>query len=79
LAISIGALDLWRLPFNREAECNPAFPQPIDFLVFDDRSWKTVDEASFQEITKDKEDQALVRGTPSDHCAISVKLSWPMR
>jgi hypothetical protein len=67
-------LDLRRLPFDREAECNPAFPQPIDFLVFDDRAWHMVDEASFQEITYDPEDEDLERGTPSDHCAIAVSL-----
>jgi hypothetical protein len=60
-------LDLRRLPFNREAECSPSFPQPIDFLLFDDRAWQMVDEASFQEITYDTEDQDLERGTPSDH------------
>ena len=67
-------LDLRRLPFDREAECNPSFPQPIDFLVFDDRAWQMVDEASFQEITYDPEDQDLARGTPSDHCPIAVSL-----
>ena len=67
-------LDLWRLPFDREAECNPSFPQPIDFLVFDDRAWQMVDEASFREITYDPEDQDLERGTPSDHCPIAVTL-----
>jgi endonuclease I/endonuclease/exonuclease/phosphatase family metal-dependent hydrolase len=67
-------LDLRRLPFEREAECNPSFPQPIDFLVFDDRAWQRVDEASFQEITYDPEDQDLERGTPSDHCAIAASL-----
>jgi hypothetical protein len=67
-------LDLRRLPFDREAECNPAFPQPIDFLVFDDRAWQMVDEASFQEITYDSEDQDPERGTPSDHCSIAVSL-----
>jgi endonuclease I/endonuclease/exonuclease/phosphatase family metal-dependent hydrolase len=67
-------LDLRRLPFDREAECNPAFPQPIDFLVFDERAWQMVDEASFQEITYDPEDHDLARGTPSDHCAIAVSL-----
>jgi endonuclease/exonuclease/phosphatase family metal-dependent hydrolase len=72
-------LDLWRLPLNREAECNAAFPQPIDFLVLDDRAWEMAEKASFQEITYDTEDQDLVRGTPSDHCPISVRLSWPMR
>jgi endonuclease I len=70
-------LDLRRLPFNREAECNPAFPQPIDFLVFDDRAWQMVDQESFQEITYDPEDQDLQRGTPSDHCAIAVSLEFP--
>ena len=67
-------LDLRRLPFDREAECNPSFPQPIDFLVFDDRAWQRVDQASFQEITYDPEDQDLARGTPSDHCAIAASL-----
>jgi len=67
-------LDLWRLPFNREAGCHPSFPQAIDFLVFDDRAWQMVDEASFEEITYDPEDQELARGTPSDHCAIAVSL-----
>jgi hypothetical protein len=66
--------DLRRLPFGREAECNPSFPQPIDFLVFDDRAWQLVDEASFAEITYDPEDQDLARGTPSDHCPIAVTL-----
>jgi endonuclease/exonuclease/phosphatase family metal-dependent hydrolase len=66
-------LDLWRLPFNREAKCNPNFSQPIDFLVFDDRAWQMVDEASFQEITYDPRDQDLERGMPSDHCPIAVR------
>jgi endonuclease I/endonuclease/exonuclease/phosphatase family metal-dependent hydrolase len=67
-------LDLRRLPFNREAECNPSFPEPIDFLVFDDRAWQLVDEASFEEIIYDPEDQDTARGTPSDHCPIAVSL-----
>jgi TIR domain len=67
-------LDLRRLPLGHEAECNPNFPQPIDFLVFDDRAWRLLEEASFQEVTYDPEDQDLERGTPSDHCAIAVSL-----
>jgi endonuclease I len=67
-------LDLRRLPLNREAECNPSFPQPIDFLVFDDRAWRLVDEISFQEITYDPQDRDAARGTPSDHCPIAVTL-----
>ena len=65
-------LDLRRLPFGREAECHPSFPEPIDFVVFDDRAWQMVDEASFREITYDAADQDLARGTPSDHCPIAV-------
>jgi hypothetical protein len=42
-------LDLWRLPFNRESDCNPSFPQPIGFLAFDGRAWQWVDEDSYQE------------------------------
>jgi hypothetical protein len=69
-------LDLRRLPFNCEAECNPSFPEPIDFLVFDDRAWQLVDQASFQEITYDPEDRDTVRGTPSDHCPIAVTVEF---
>ena len=52
----------------------PCFPQPIDFLVFDDRAWQLVDESSFEEIVYDPEDQDFARGTPSDHCPIAVSL-----
>jgi endonuclease I/endonuclease/exonuclease/phosphatase family metal-dependent hydrolase len=68
-------LDLWRLSFGRQAECSPSFPQPIDFLVFDDRAWQMVNEASFDEIIYDPADRDSARGTPSDHCPILVSLS----
>jgi poly(3-hydroxybutyrate) depolymerase/endonuclease/exonuclease/phosphatase family metal-dependent hydrolase len=70
-------LDLWRLPFNRESTCNAGFSQPIDFLVFDDRAWRLVDAASYEEVVYDDEDWDARRRTPSDHCPIVVALDWP--
>ena len=67
-------LNLWRLPFGREAECHPSFPQPIDFLEFADRAWQMVDQGSLVEVTYDPEDQDLGRRTVSDHCPIAVSL-----
>jgi hypothetical protein len=70
-------LDLRRLPFNREAQCNRSFPQPIDFLVFDERAWRMVDVASFQEITydpQDRESRSPRRGsrTREWHCRVDA-------
>jgi hypothetical protein len=70
-------LDLWRLPFNHDSSCNSGFTKPIDFLVFDDRAWRFVDQASFAEIVYDTDDWDAERGTPSDHCPIVVGLDWP--
>lgn len=71
-------LNLWRLPFRTVSQCwigtRRHFPDPVDFLVFDDRAWDLVDEASFAELTYDAADQDVARGTPSDHCARSVSL-----
>jgi poly(3-hydroxybutyrate) depolymerase len=69
-------LNLWRLPFERDSRCESGFTDPIDFLVFDDRVWPLVNQASFAEVlygeTWDPE-----RRTPSDHCPIAVTLDWP--
>ena len=46
-------LDLWRLPFNHDSSCNSGLAKPIDFLVFDNRAWRSVDEPSFEEIVYD--------------------------
>jgi endonuclease/exonuclease/phosphatase family metal-dependent hydrolase len=70
-------LDLLRLPFNRDSSCNSGFTEPIDFLVFDERAWRLVDEASFEEIVYDTGDWDAQRHTPSDHCPIVVVLNWP--
>jgi len=70
-------LDLWRLPFNRNSGCNAGFTEPIDFIVFDDRAWRLVDETSFAEIVYDADDWDADRHTPSDHCPIVVVLDWP--
>ena len=70
-------LDLSRLPFNRDSSCNSGFTKPIDFLVFDDRAWTSVSEASFEEIVYDTDDWDAQRRTPSDHCPIVVVLDWP--
>jgi exonuclease III len=70
-------LDLLRLPFNRNSSCNSGFTNPIDFLVFDDRAWRLVDEPSFEEIVYDAGDWDAQRRTPSDHCPIVVVLDWP--
>ena len=65
------------MPFNRDSSCNSGFTDPIDFLVFDDRAWRLVDEASFEEIVYDAGDWDAQRQTPSDHCPIVVGLDWP--
>jgi endonuclease/exonuclease/phosphatase family metal-dependent hydrolase/predicted esterase len=70
-------LDLWRLPFNHDSSCNSGFTKPIDFLVFDDRAWRFVDQASVAEIVYDDEDWDPRRHTPSDHCLITADLDWP--
>ena len=70
-------LDLWRLPFNRDSGCNAGFTEPIDFIVFDDRSWRLVDAPSFEEIVYDTDDWDADGRTPSDHCPIVVVLDWP--
>jgi exonuclease III len=70
-------LDLWRLPFNRDSSCNSGFAKPIDFIVFDDRAWRLVDEPSFAEIAYDTDDWNAEQRTPSDHCPIVVALDWP--
>jgi endonuclease/exonuclease/phosphatase family metal-dependent hydrolase/predicted esterase len=70
-------LNLWRLPFNRDSSCNSGFTEPIDFLVFDDRAWRSVDEPSFEEMVYDAGDWDARRRTPSDHCPIVVALDWP--
>jgi hypothetical protein len=70
-------LDLWRVPFNRDSSCNAGFTDPIDFIVFDDRSWGLVDEPSFEEIVYDPGDWDAQLCTPSDHCPIVVALDWP--
>jgi exonuclease III len=49
-------------------------PDPIDFLVFDQRTWQLVDHQSFQEITYDSVDQDVNRKTSSDHCPIVVEV-----
>lgn len=73
-------LNLWRLPFNMASDCwrgtRRHFAQPIDFLVFDERAWQQVDQASFRETTFDPADQDVDRGTPSDHCAKSVEIRF---
>ena len=71
-------LRLWRLPFNRESQCESGFTEPIDFLVFDDRLWSLVDEASFAEVLYG-ETWDSARRTPSDHCPIAVTVDWPAR
>jgi hypothetical protein len=70
-------LDLSRPPFNHDSSCNSGFTKPIDFVVFDDRAWALVDEASFAEIVYDAADWDAQRRTPSDHCPIVVGLDWP--
>jgi hypothetical protein len=70
-------LDRCRLPFDREAECNPSFPQPIDFVLSDDRAWQRVDWASFQEITYNQGNQDFECGIASDRCLIAAELTWP--
>jgi endonuclease/exonuclease/phosphatase family metal-dependent hydrolase len=71
-------LDLWRVPFRRESNCwrdtSLHHKDPIDFLVFDQRTWQLVDRQSFQEITYDRVDQDVNRKTPSDHCPIVVEV-----
>jgi hypothetical protein len=68
-------LDLWRLPFNRESDCNPGFPQPIGFLAVDDRAWQWVDEDSYQESPTIRTTGTPPRGTLSGHCPLAVDLS----
>lgn len=69
-------LDLSRLPEGRESQCwsgtTRHYPQPIDFLVFDQRAWSRVKPETLKQLTYASEDQDLKRGTPSDHCAQSV-------
>jgi hypothetical protein len=71
-------LDLRRLPFRQASDgwCGTSRhqPRPIDFLVFDDRAWQLVDQASFRQVTYDAADQDEARGTPSDHCPVAVDL-----
>jgi hypothetical protein len=69
-------LDLWRLPFKRDSQCEFGFTDPIDFLLFDDRVWPLVDEASFAEVLYG-DIWDLQRRTLSDHCPIAVTLAWP--
>jgi endonuclease/exonuclease/phosphatase family metal-dependent hydrolase len=69
-------LDLWRLPIDRASRCESGFTDPIDFLVFDDRLWPLVDEASFAEVLYG-EAWDPQRRTPSDHCPIAVTIDWP--
>src|SRR5215213_2922751 len=73
-------LDLWRLPSGEESDCwrgtSRHFPQPIDFLVFDDRAWLQVAHSTFREITWDSEDQDVARATPSDHCPKAVEMRF---
>jgi endonuclease/exonuclease/phosphatase family metal-dependent hydrolase len=70
-------LDLWRLPYRRVTHC-PKYEgrYPIDFLVFDDRAWQYVQKESFREIVYTP-DHADLGNRLSDHCPISVALSWP--
>ncbi len=71
-------LNLWRLPFGRESDCwrdTPNhYPQPIDFLVFDQRSWARVDRGSFRELDYDEADRDADRRLPSDHCPLVVEI-----
>src|SRR3712207_1078243 len=73
-------LDLWRLPSGEESNCwrgtSRHFAQPIDFLVFDDRAWRKVAQATFREVTWDSEDQDVARATPSDHCPKTVEIRF---
>ena len=61
-------LDLWRLQFRQESDCwrgaDNHHPQPIDFLVFDDRAWRLVDQGSVTQVTDDAADQDEARRTP---------------
>jgi endonuclease/exonuclease/phosphatase family metal-dependent hydrolase len=70
-------LNLWRLPYKVVTQC-PGHEgrYPIDFLVFDDRAWQYVQEESFREILYTP-DHAALGNRLSDHCPISVTLSWP--
>jgi hypothetical protein len=49
-------------------------PQPIDFLVFDDRAWQLADRSLFRHVTYGPADQDEARHTPSDHCTLAVDL-----
>ena len=76
-------LDLWRLPFATQSSCwlgTPRHhPDPIDFMVFDQRAWRWVDRESFAQIDYDPRDRDAERGTPSDHCPSFVDLDSNLR
>jgi hypothetical protein len=62
------------MPFDRDSGCNAGSTDPIDFIVFDNRAWRLVDEPSFEEIVYDAGDWDAQRRTPSNHCPIVVVL-----
>jgi len=76
-------LELWRLPFGTRSNCwrgTPRYhPDPIDFMVFDQRAWRWVDRNSFALIDYDDVDRDADRGTPSDHCPALVDLDSNLR
>jgi endonuclease/exonuclease/phosphatase family metal-dependent hydrolase len=78
---SASPLRLWRLPFRAESPCWKGvrgarhYPEPIDFLVFDERAWSRVDRDSFDWLTYDPAWGAEYDRI-SDHCPIAATLCW---
>ena len=68
-------LDLWRLPFNRESDCNPSFPQPIGLLGVRRPGLAVGGRGFVPGVTNDPDDRDAARGTLSGHCPIAVDLS----
>ncbi len=69
-------LELKRLPYKKRTGCpGNEGRHPIDFLVFDKRAWKFVKKTSFREIRYSPAHAALGERL-SDHCPISVRLTW---